>query len=346
MTLNVGLIGAGMIGHDHARRLERVVAGARVSAVADVDLERARDLAAGMPGALTYASGHDIIASPQVDAVVVASSGPTHEPYVLAAIAAGKPVFCEKPLAPGPDACLRIVEAEVASGRHLVQVGFMRRYDPGYQAMRQALRDGLIGAPLLAHCAHRNPSVPGTYTSDMPLTDTAVHEMDAMRWLLADEVVAVSVLLPRRNGRAPSHLADPQVLLMETATGTLVDVEINLSCAYGYDIRCELVGETGTVTLDSPAGCTLRGNGTASQAIPADWRERFGPAYDAELQVWADTVAAGHDGCAAGAATSWDGYKAAAICEAALAALDSGQRTPVVTKDRPAFYADAASPRP
>jgi myo-inositol 2-dehydrogenase / D-chiro-inositol 1-dehydrogenase len=168
--------------------------------------------------------------------------------------------------------------------------------------------------------------------------------MDTTRWLLADEVVAVSVLLPRRNGRAASHLADPQVLLMETAEGTLVDVEINVNCSYGYDIRCELVGETGTVTLDNPAGYTLRGAGTASRAVPADWRERFGPAYDAELQDWTDSVTAGQASGAALAATAWDGYEAAAICEAALAALQSGQRTQVVTKNRPDFY--PASPRP
>ena len=93
-----------------------------------------------------------------MDAVLIATWGAAHEEQVVAAIGAGKPVFCEKPLAPTSDACLRIMEAEMAACRRLVQVGFMRRYDAGYLAMKAALDEGGIGAPLLMHCAHRNPS--------------------------------------------------------------------------------------------------------------------------------------------------------------------------------------------
>jgi myo-inositol 2-dehydrogenase / D-chiro-inositol 1-dehydrogenase len=254
---------------------------------------------------------------------------------VLAAIAAGKPVFCEKPLAVTAEACLRIVDAEVSAGRRLVQVGFMRRYDTSYLTMKRGFDDGLIGAPLLVHCAHRNPDVPEHYTSDMPISDTAVHEVDTMRWLLGEEIVAITVLLPRRNSRAATHLADPHLLLLETSNGTLIDVEVNVNCGYGYDIRCELVGETGTLLLDNPAGCTVRHSGAASQQIPADWRVRFGAAYDAELQEWADSLTAGQ----ATGASSWDGYAATAVCEAGLAALRQRERTSIAVKDHPSLYA-------
>ena len=130
----------------------------------------------------------------------------------------------------------------------------MRRYDDGYRAMKRAVDDGRIGTPLLAHCVHRNAASPAFFTSDMPVTDSAVHEMDIIRWLLGDEVTAVSVLATRRSGYAPDQLQDPQLLLMETAAGVHVDVEVFVNCQYGYDIRCELVGETGTVSLPSPAG--------------------------------------------------------------------------------------------
>jgi myo-inositol 2-dehydrogenase / D-chiro-inositol 1-dehydrogenase len=334
VTVRVGIVGAGMIGHDHARRLSSVLAGARVTAVADAAPGRAEQLAGSVPGARPLATGHDVVASGEVDAVVVTSSGPSHEEFVLAAIGVGKPVFCEKPLAPTPEACLRIVEAELAGGRRLVQVGFMRRYDDGYRAMKRAVDAGLIGTPLLAHCVHRNAASPSFFTSDMPVTDSAVHEMDIIRWLLGDEVTALSVLATRRSGYAPEQLQDPQLLLMETAAGVHVDVEVFVNCRYGYDVRCELVGETGTVSLPGPAGPELRSGGVASQPVPADWRERFDRAYDAELQDWVNSVRCGQ----ATGPSAWDGYAAAAVAQAALTALGSGQRTPVVLKGRPGFY--------
>ena len=117
MTLRVGVIGVGAIGQDHIRRLTHVISGSRVVAVTDVDAQRATSVAESLDGARVHTTGQVLIDDGDVDAILVASWGPTHEEYVLASIAAGKPVFCEKPLAPTPDACLRIVEGEVAGGR-------------------------------------------------------------------------------------------------------------------------------------------------------------------------------------------------------------------------------------
>src|SRR5437899_3282275 len=187
MTVRVGVIGVGMIGEDHIRQLTQVLSGVQVVALADVNRERAEAAAQGVPGSRVHATGEDVIRDGDVDAVLVASWGPTHEEYVLASIAAGKPVFCEKPLATTQEACLRILQAEVALGRRLVQVGFMRRYDAAFRALKSAVSEGTIGAPLLAHCAHRNPSVPDHFTSDMSIHDTAAHEVVTPRWLFYDE---------------------------------------------------------------------------------------------------------------------------------------------------------------
>jgi len=336
VTVRVGVIGTGMIGQDHIRRITEVIPGGRVAAVTDVDLDRAGQVAAGLPGARVHPTGQDLIADPGVDAVLVTSWGATHEEYVLAAISAGKRVFCEKPLAPTAAGALRIVEAEMAAGRRLVQVGFMRRYDAGYNALKDALDAGQVGAPLVMHCAHRNPSVPPYgFTTDMIISDSAVHEMDLVRWLFDEEIAATSVLRPRPTSKAAQALQDPLIVLFEMVSGILVDVEVFVNAGYGYDIRAEVVGEAGTLALADAGGTTVSRQGQRSGRVPADWRERFGRAFDAEFTDWLRAVAAGTTtgpGC-------WDGYAAAVVTDRCLHALSTGERVTVPVPERPDFYA-------
>jgi myo-inositol 2-dehydrogenase / D-chiro-inositol 1-dehydrogenase len=340
VTVNVGVIGVGMIGQEHIRRLTQVLSGAHVSAVTDVDMDRAKAVGQGLSGDVrVHESGQDLINDDGVDAVVVASWGPTHEEYVLASIAAGKQVFCEKPLATTREACERIVDAEVAAGRRLVMVGFMRRYDAGYRAMKDVVVRGDIGAPLMFHSAHRNPSVPPHYVSDMIINDTCVHDFDIARFLLDTEVVAARVLKPRRNSRASDHLTDPLLILLETAGGALIDVEASINIGYGYDIRGEVVGEMGTVELAESARVVVKRDGRYSGGVPEDWRERFVQAYDIEFQEWLDAVAAGRST----GPSSWDGYAATVVCDAALKAMHGGDRVPVSLREQPGLYSSPAT---
>jgi myo-inositol 2-dehydrogenase/D-chiro-inositol 1-dehydrogenase len=335
MTIRVGIIGVGMIGQDHIRRLTKVLSGSDVVAVTDVDLGRAREVADGLAGARVHDTGQDVIRDDEVDAVLVTSWGPTHEEFVLASIEAGKPVFCEKPLATTQEACLRIIDAEVAGGRRLVQVGYMRRYDSAYRALKEVVSSGAIGAPLLVHSRHRNPSVPEHYTMEMAITDTAVHDFDVVRWLLDEEIVATTVLVPRRN-RHGGDLQDPLLMLLETESGVLADVETSVNIRYGYDIRGEVVGEDGTAALGDTSPVVVRREGTFAGRVPADWRERFIRAYDIEFQEWVDTLASGGDPTGP---SSWDGYAAAVVSDAAVEALRTGARTVVQLRDKPDLYA-------
>jgi myo-inositol 2-dehydrogenase/D-chiro-inositol 1-dehydrogenase len=334
MTVRVGVIGAGMIGQDHIRRLTTVLSGSTVVAVTDVDTARAQEVGGGLPGARVHATGQELVTDPDVDAVLVTSWGPTHEEYVLASIAAGKPVFCEKPLATTEQACLRILDAEVGAGRRLVQVGYMRRYDGAYRALKAVVDSGDIGAPLMVHSAHRNPSVPSHYTREMAITDTAVHDIDVVRWLLGEEIIAARVLTPRRS-RHGGELQDPLFMLFETESGALVDVETSVNIRYGYDIRGEVVGEDGTAALGEASPVVVRRGGGATAHVPADWRERFIRAYDVELQEWVDACAAGE----CHGPSSWDGYAVAVVSDAAVQALRSGDRVPVTLCERPDLYA-------
>jgi myo-inositol 2-dehydrogenase / D-chiro-inositol 1-dehydrogenase len=333
MSLRIGVVGTGMMGQDHVQRLVTSVPDATLVAVSDVNLEQAKRVGE-RAAARVHADGHDLIADDQVQAVLIASPGPTHEEFTLACIAAGKPVLCEKPLAPTVDACLRVLAAEAAMPRRLVQVGFMRRYDDGFAALKQRLDDGQVGPALLLHCRHRNAVAPPGFTSDMLITDSVVHDIDVTRWLLGQEIVAATVLAPRRSSRAPAGLQDPQLVLLETADGVLVDVESFVNCQFGYDIRYELVGETGTISLGEAPGVQVRQQGQHAGPIPADWRERFGAAYQRELQAW---VTGAQEGRITGP-SAWDGYATTAVAEAAVQSLTGGGRVTVELVDRPALY--------
>ena len=215
----------------------------------------------------------------------------------------------------------------------------MRRYDAGYRALKAALDEGTIGTPLLMHCAHRNRSAPPYgFTTEGMIADSAVHEIDVVQWLFGEPIVAASILKPRRSRRAAEGLHDPLIVLLEMASGVLVDVEVFVNAGYGYDIRGEIVGETGTVALAEAAGeVTVKAAGARRGRVPGDWRDRFAAAFDAELQDWLNAVAA-ETSTGPG---SWDGYAAAAVTGGCLEALRSGQRTPVTLRERPEFYAKA-----
>ncbi|MFD1796857.1 Gfo/Idh/MocA family oxidoreductase [Paracoccus aurantiacus] len=334
MTVRIGVIGTGMIGRDHTRRMQQVLAGTQVVALSDYNPDAARAVQKDLvPDAKVYDRGEDLIAAPDVDAVLVCSTGSTHEPYVLAAIAAGKPVFCEKPLATTAEGALRIVEAEAAKGSRLVQVGFMRRYDAGYRMLKQVV-DNDIGTPLMVHAAHRNPTVPDTYGTPMAIHDTLIHEIDVLRWLLNDDYVSAQVVFPRKSSHAHSGLRDPQMVLLETAKGIRIDVEIFVNCRYGYDIQCQIVGEEGLANLPEPMSITLRKQAHLQNEILMDWKDRFIDSYDVEL---ADFIKAAALGTAAGP-TAWDGYVAAITSDACVQAQESGQIVPITLPARPALY--------
>ena len=334
MTLGIGIVGTGQMGRYHVERLAGGVPGAEVVAVSDVFVEGAKQVAEQV-GARAYSDGHELVADDQVEAVLIASPGPTHEEFTLACLAADKPVLCEKPLAPTIDACLRVLEAEAAKPRRLVQVGFMRRYDDGFRALKAAVEEGRVGRPLLLHCRHRNADVPPGFTTDMMITDSVVHDIDVTRWLLGQEVVASTVFKARPSSLAPEGLQDPQMVLLETSERVLVDVESFVTCQYGYDIRYELVGESGTVALGEQPGVQLRAEGRHQGPIPADYRERFGAAYQSELQEWVSGVL---DGQVVGP-SAWDGYATQAVAEAAVESQIKGGRVAVDLVERPALYA-------
>ena len=332
--LKIGLVGTGGIGRTHIERINNTLQGARVVACADASLAACEPVAKKY-GLEAFDKGEEMIASPHVDAVLCTSADPYHEQYVLAAIAAGKPVFCEKPLSPTPESCRRIVDAEIASGRHLVQVGFMRRFDPGYQQIKKYIDSGRFGNPLVLHCAHRNYDDGGVaFKTNMSVENSMIHEIDVLRWLLGENYVRAEVVFPRTSRNAPEGMKDPQIMYLTTESGIRIDVESFIFSHYGYDIKCEVVCEEGTINLPEPANAMIRTNDSRLTPICHDWSERFPEAYNIELQQWINATKEGRvDG-----PTAWDGYVAQVTAAAASKSRDEQHPVDITMPDMPEFY--------
>ncbi|MFF9201971.1 Gfo/Idh/MocA family protein [Streptomyces sp. NPDC014986] len=332
--LRVAVIGAGRMGADHVRRIDRVVSGARVTAVVDVDAGRAESVAAGVDGCTAHTDPAAAMASADVDAVLIASPGPAHEAALLAAFARDLPVLCEKPLTPDAASALRVLEAEQALGHRRVQVGFMRRYDSEYVRLKALLETGRLGRPLMLHNRHRNVASPSFFTSAMLISDSVAHEVDATRWLLGHEITAVTVLRPTPSAGAPGGLRDPQFVVLETDGGAISDVEIFVNCGFGYQVQAEVVCERGTARIGDGHSLVTSVDGRWGGTITQDWTERFAQAYDDEVQAWVDATRRGE---VTGPGT-WDGYAAAAVCEAGIRALEEGGRVEVPPAEKPPLY--------
>ncbi|MBE0335190.1 Gfo/Idh/MocA family protein [Paenibacillus sp. 23TSA30-6] len=336
MTLNIGVIGTGAIGREHIRRITNNLSGGKIVAVTDVNPEAAKSAVEQFKlDAVVYPDDKSLVAAPNVDAIVITSWGPAHEASVLAGIAAGKYVFCEKPLATTAEGCKSIVEAEIKHGKRLVQVGFMRRYDRGYEQLKQAIDNRFIGEPLMIRAAHRNPEVDDNYTTDMAITDTLIHEIDVLHWLVDDDYTSVQVIYPKKTRHASSHLKDPQIIMLETKGGIAIQAEVFVNCKYGYDIQCEIIGEEGVAKLPEVPGIVYRKEAQLGVDLLMDWKQRFIDAYDRELQDFIDSIKATGE---PKGPTSWDGYIAAVTADACVKAQASGVKEAVTIGDKPAFY--------
>jgi myo-inositol 2-dehydrogenase/D-chiro-inositol 1-dehydrogenase len=178
--------------------------------------------------------------------------------------------------------------------------------------------------------------LPG-FTDTHMVYDSAVHEIDAISFFLEEPVVSVQTVMPRSTEKAPEGLHDPLLFLFRTASGTVVTDELWVSTDAGYEVRTELVGSKGAATVGQEAGMvtTQQSGSRWGGSVPLDFRPRFIAAYDAEVQAWVAAVADG-SGIAPRSATAWDGYVAAAVCEAAERSLAADGAVDVTLQDRPA----------
>jgi myo-inositol 2-dehydrogenase / D-chiro-inositol 1-dehydrogenase len=330
--LRIAVLGVGMMGADHVARITSRIRGARVAVVNDYLPEKAAEVAAAVPGARVANDPFDAIADDDVDAILLATPGPAHEKQLLACLEQGKPVLCEKPLTTDSASSLDVARREAELGTPLIQVGFMRRFDPEYQQLKTLIDGGELGQPLIMHCVHRNAAVAPSFDSAMIVRDSLVHEVDVTRFLLGEEITSVQIIKPMPNPAAPAGLQDPQIAIFQTVSGRHVDVELFVTTGVAYEVRTEVVGELGSATIGLDIGLVRKSApGSWGGRITPGFRERFGTAYDIEVQRWVDAVRSGVN---VDGPTAWDGYAAAAVCEAGVRSLETGERIDVELVER------------
>jgi myo-inositol 2-dehydrogenase/D-chiro-inositol 1-dehydrogenase len=333
MDLRIGVIGTGAIGKEHINRITKKLSGGKIIAVTDVNEASAMDTAA-ICGARIEKTDKDVINASDVDALIVTSWGPAHADSVLEAVAAGKPVFCEKPLASTAEDCKKIVDAEIRGGKKCVQVGFMRRYDKGYLQIKELITAGKFGVPLIIHCTHRNPEVDESYITAMAVNDTAVHEIDVLHWLTGEQYKSAQILFPKATRYTHKKLKDSQLMILTTESGVVITIEVFVNCKFGYDIQCEVVCEKGTIKMADPSFPTIKADAHSSVTIETSWKRRFIDAYDVELQEWINTT---RDGTMHGP-SAWDGYLVAVTSDALVKAQETGKAETIAAGPCPDFY--------
>lgn len=322
--MKIGIIGTGVMGAFHAQLLHEQVSGATVVAVADPDAERAGAVVAAIPGAVAYADPVELVNAPDVEAVLIASPDTLHAAQTLACIAAGKPTLCEKPLSYSVEEADRVIAAHrtaVGAGVPLVHQGFMRRFDPGYVAQKREVDSGAHGRPVMVHSVGRGVTTGPGATDETVIFNSAIHDIDVVPWLLGSEVTEVSWHAPAVPSATSDGLSEPFLLLLRTADGALSTVENSLNARYGYDMRCEVLCETGAVSIAEPHPVQTHAELASRNGLPADFRPRFAEAYRLELQEW---VSALNDGRAPTLATVEDGARATRVAAAAVASMRSG----------------------
>ena len=311
------------MGAQHAENIARSVPDARLVAVYDASAESAARVAASL-GCAQSPDLETLLARDDVNAVVIASPPRFHAAHGIAAARAGKHVFLEKPMALSLEDA-DAINAAVEAARVLLQIGFMRRYDPAYSAAYAAIRNGDIGEPRLFRGIDRDQDAPSGPFGSMPraaiLTDSAIHDFDIARWLVADEAVAVRATITITGDRPAAPCPNLALVDIRFARGMVANVETLHGARYGYDIRAEVVGTEGTLFIGGHQRTALQlftAHG-ARHDLPAHWLERFADAYRLELRDFVRSVLDHRSP----AVTGEDGRRALAI---ALAADEAGVR--------------------
>jgi len=330
-ALQIGVFGAGRIGYRHARTVANEVIGARLAAICDVHLESAQTLAE-LTGCERYtADPADILEDPSIGAVIIGSSTDSHAPLIEAAAAAGKQIFCEKPIALDLETTDRAIAAAKSAGVQL-QIGFQRRFDKAYAKASQLIADGKLGNIEVVRDTMRDPNPPHEAyipTSGGLFRDMVIHDFDCVRWLMGCEPVEVYAM--------GANLVDPVFAKygdIDTCTvnirfesGALGAIDASRRSGFGYDVRTEIFGSESAVMIGEGRDTPLYRYD--SEGVWSDhifwFLERFDDAYVAEIRAFVNCIRQDTPVTITGA----DGRAALAMAYAAEASIRENAPVPM-----------------
>jgi myo-inositol 2-dehydrogenase/D-chiro-inositol 1-dehydrogenase len=295
--LNVGIIGAGRIGQVHAETLAFRLPESSIVSIADVHLEAAQKVAARCGIPTVAESSAEILADPQVEAVLICSSTDTHADLIVQAAQAGKHIFCEKPIAYSLDKIDQALAAVKSAGVQL-QVGFNRRFDPNFARVRRAVVSGEIGAPRLMHIVSRDPAPPPLAyirVSGGMFMDMTIHDFDMARFLIGDEVeeiyAAGGVTIDPEIGKAGD--LDTALVVLRFRNGVIGTIDNSRQAAYGYDQRVEILGSLGSIATNNlyPNQAVISTAKSVRKDLPLNFfMERYTESFAAELRSFVAAV--------------------------------------------------------
>jgi inositol 2-dehydrogenase len=325
--LNVGILGAGRLGRVYARDLAGRIPEARLVAVADTAPGLAEQVAGEFDVPRAYADPMALVDDRHVDAIVIVTPTDTHRGLVTAVADRGKPVFCEKPPALSLDE-IAAMKAAIDRAGVFFQMGFMRRFDPGYAAAKARIDEGRIGRPLVFKATSRDPFRPSLEyanpkSSGGMLIDMGIHDFDLARWFMGEvqRVSAVGATIAYPELASVGDI-DNAIATLTFANGTLGVVDLTRSGIYGYDISTEILALEGTIRIgylrETPMTVMTKGQ-VAHDTVPY-FMERFRDAYTNQLQNFAQNVLHGRQP----PITIDDGLEALRIGIAATRARETG----------------------
>jgi myo-inositol 2-dehydrogenase/D-chiro-inositol 1-dehydrogenase len=295
--MKVAVIGAGRIGKLHAENLVFRIPETHVVAIADVNLAAAQETAARLNIPHVSSNYRDVLARPEVDAVVICSATDTHTEIIIEAAKAGKQIFCEKPIDLSLAKIDRALEAVEKAGVKL-QIGFNRRFDPNFQRVRQAVVAGEIGQPHRLHIVSRDPSPPPisyVRVSGGMFVDMTIHDFDMARFLIGSEVEEIytlaGVMVDPAIGAAGDF--DTALVVMKFANGVIGSIDNSRKAVYGYDQRVEVFGSEGQIAVGNnyPNSAEISTATTVRRDLPLNFFiERYTASYVAEMRAFVDAI--------------------------------------------------------
>jgi len=304
-SIRVCLVGAGRAGQVHANSLVNHLPGAELVAIVDTRPAQRQEAATRYGVSDTFEPLHEAFEKAALDAVVITTPTFTHRELVMQAAAAGKHIFCEKPMALSLRECDEMIAAAERAGV-ILQLGFMRRFDPAFQAAAARIEAGEIGRPMLIKSLTHGPGLPPGWAHDLSasngmLAEVNSHDWDTIRWLAFSDPVRVYAEVANFKGAAygvqAQEFYDCALVLVRFESGAMASISGVCPCEYGYDARVEIVGEKGLLQIGTLQGqpvivCTNREQGLISPVFRS-WPERFADAYVREMRHFLDCIREG-----------------------------------------------------